>query len=41
MACGLYDFKTSEITNLAGVQVCEHIGVALIDKAKLQEDVEK
>lgn len=41
MACGIDAFRTSEIANLAGGLVCEHIGVVPIDKAKLLEEVKK
>lgn len=41
MASGLDEFKTSEIANLAGGLVCEHIGVVPIDKARLLEEAKK
>lgn len=41
MASGLDEFKTSEIANLAGGLVCEHIGVVPIDKTRLLEEVKK
>ena len=41
MASGLDEFKASEIANLAGGLVCEHIGVVPIDKARLLKEVKK
>jgi len=41
LAAGLDEFKASEIANLAGGLVCEHIGVVPIDKARLLEESRK
>ncbi|MFA6944596.1 MAG: bifunctional ADP-heptose synthase [Pedobacter sp.] len=41
LAAGLDEFKTSEIANLAGGLVCEHVGVVPIDKARLLEESRK
>ncbi|HEY1060555.1 MAG TPA: bifunctional ADP-heptose synthase [Daejeonella sp.] len=41
LAAGLDEFKSSEIANLAGGLVCEHVGVVPIDKARLLEESRK
>ena len=41
LAAGLDEFKASEIANLAGGLVCEHVGVVPIDKARLLEESKK
>lgn len=41
LAAGLDEFKSSEIANLAGGLVCEHVGVVPIDKARLLEESKK
>ncbi|MDP2414533.1 bifunctional heptose 7-phosphate kinase/heptose 1-phosphate adenyltransferase [Daejeonella sp.] len=41
LAAGLDEFKASEIANLAGGLVCEHVGVVPIDKARLLEESRK
>jgi rfaE bifunctional protein kinase chain/domain len=41
MAAGLDEFKASEIANLAGGLVCEHVGVVPIDKARLLKESKK
>lgn len=41
LAAGLDEFKSSEIANLAGGLVCEHVGVVPIDKARLLEESQK
>jgi len=35
LACGLSDYEIASISNLAGGQVCEQVGVAPVDKDKL------
>jgi len=39
LAAGLDEFKASEIANLAGGLVCEHVGVVPVDKARLLREV--
>jgi rfaE bifunctional protein kinase chain/domain len=39
LAAGLDEFKASEIANLAGGLVCEHVGVVPVDKARLMREV--
>lgn len=39
LAAGLDEFKASEIANLAGGLVCEHVGVVPVDKARLKREV--
>jgi bifunctional ADP-heptose synthase (sugar kinase/adenylyltransferase) len=41
IAAGLDEFKASEIANLAGGLVCEHVGVVPIDKLRLLEESRK
>ncbi len=41
LAAGLDEFRASEIANLAGGLVCEHVGVVPIDKARLLEESRK
>jgi rfaE bifunctional protein kinase chain/domain len=41
LAAGLDEFKSSEIANLAGGLVCEHVGVVPIDKTRLLEESRK
>ncbi|MDP3466735.1 MAG: bifunctional ADP-heptose synthase [Daejeonella sp.] len=41
LAAGLNEFKASEIANLAGGLVCEHVGVVPVDKARLLEESRK
>jgi rfaE bifunctional protein kinase chain/domain len=41
LAAGLDEFKASEIANLAGGLVCEHVGVVPINKARLLEESRK
>jgi len=41
LAAGLDEFKASEIANLAGGLVCEHVGVVPINKARLLEETRK
>ncbi|MBM3402350.1 MAG: D-glycero-beta-D-manno-heptose-7-phosphate kinase [Bacteroidetes bacterium] len=41
LAAGLDEFKASEIANLAGGLVCEHVGVVPVDKARLMREVEE
>ncbi len=41
LAAGLDEFKASEIANLAGGLVCEHVGVVPIDKVRLLEESRK
>jgi len=41
LAAGLDEFKASEIANLAGGLVCEHVGVIPIDKGRLFEESKK
>jgi rfaE bifunctional protein kinase chain/domain len=41
LAAGLDEFKSSEIANLAGGLVCEHVGVVPIDKVRLLEESRK
>ncbi|MDF3078780.1 MAG: ADP-heptose synthase, bifunctional sugar kinase/adenylyltransferase [Sphingobacteriaceae bacterium] len=41
LAAGLDEFKTAEISNLAGGLVCEHVGAVPIDKQQLLEEAMK
>ena len=41
LAAGLDEFKASEIANLAGGLVCEHVGVVPINKTRLLEESRK